>query len=503
VFLAAQGAFATGCRDSGAEVTTSDSGTASTDAASADAQGTDATAASDVGTDGATTTTADAVGDGTADAPAAIPGLVFTDDFAPTITVLDFGGATNAITVDKTTAHSGSASLKIAIPASGYTGASFKSAMPEDLSGFDSVTLWAKADVADAIDSLGLGNDATSSRFGAEWSSVPLTTSWQKIVIPLPAPSVATALDGLFYFACASGKKFTTVWLDDIQYSTLGSSVLGTPKASITKESQSIDVGGATGQIHGSQITYDIGGVTEVIKPGNGESPGWPWFTYASDNPSVATVDATGAITGVSVGSANISAALGGVPVTGAVAVTVKVASVPKDTAPTPTLPAANVIAIFSSAYTPIMVDDFLATWSTAKITDPFNIGTHAVKEYSALGYAGIEFFIHANEIDATSMTAFHVDVWTPDAKTLQVKLVDFGANGVYGGGDDTESLLTFNAGSSPALTNNAWVSLEIPISAFVTANPAWNRQHLAQLLFATADTTPVTAFVDNIYFHK
>jgi Bacterial Ig-like domain (group 2) len=482
------------CRDGGGEPIGGDASTLGDGSADAG----DALPSGDGSTDGAV---GDGGSDASADAAPVVPGLVFDDNYAPSISELDFGGAANAISVDTSTAHTGTASLKIVIPASGYTGAALKSDKPEDLSGFDAVTFWAKADVADAFDSLGLGNDAATNTYGAEWSAVPITTSWQKYVVPIPSPAAVTSLDGLFYFACASGKKFHTVWLDDIHYEKLGTAVLGTPSASITNESQSIEIGGATGQIHGSAVVYTIGGVTETIHPGNGESAGWPYFSYLSDAPSIATVDGHGVITGVAAGSANITATLAGAAVTGKVAVTVKVASVPTDVAPTPTAASTDVIALFSSAYTPVPVDTFIATWSTGKLVDPFTIGTHAVKKYTGLGYIGVEFIAH--EIDATAMNAFHLDVWTGDAATIRVKLVDFGTNAVFGGGDDSEAELTFSATSTPALTQRTWVSLDLPMSAFLTANPAWNRKHLAQLVLSTADATPVGAFVDNIYFHK
>ena len=45
-------------------------------------------------------------------------------------------------------------------------------------------------------------------------------------------------------------------------------------------------------------------------------------------------------------------------------------------------------------------------------------------------------------------MTHFHMDVWTPDvtdgSSAYYIKLIDFGADGVYGGGDDVEHELVF-----------------------------------------------------------
>jgi hypothetical protein len=35
-------------------------------------------------------------------------------------------------------------------------------------------------------------------------------------------------------------------------------------------------------------------------------------------------------------------------------------------------------------------------------------------------------------------MTFFHTDIWSADFTEFKVKLVDFGANGVFGGDDKT-----------------------------------------------------------------
>ena len=93
-------------------------------------------------------------------------------------------------------------------------------------------------------------------------------------------------------------------------------------------------------------------------------------------------------------------------------------------------------------------------------------------------------------------MTAFHMDVWIPSGTTFKVKLVDFGADGIFGGGNDTSSELTFNSSTTPALALGSWVPLEIPMANFTTLT---TRAHLAQLIFS-GDTR--TVFVDNVYFH-
>ena len=97
----------------------------------------------------------------------------------------------------------------------------------------------------------------------------------------------------------------------------------------------------------------------------------------------------------------------------------------------------------------------------------------------------------------------FFARVFVPTGSTIKVKLVDFGANGVYGptgaGNDDTSSELTFTSPSG--LTVGSWYPLEIPLATFTTLA---HREHLAQLIISgdVASNTR-TVYVDNVYFHK
>jgi hypothetical protein len=172
-------------------------------------------------------------------------------------------------------------------------------------------------------------------------------------------------------------------------------------------------------------------------------------------------------------------------------------------TAPTvkpavPTAAPADVISLLSTAYTNVPVDTWRTDWSAGTLTD-VTIDGDPMKEYSALDFVGVEF-TGANLIDASAMTHFHVDVWTPNATTFRVKLVDWGADGAFGGGDDTEAEVAFDATTTPALTTGGWVSLDIPFTAMPTLTA---RAHLAQLIFSALPTAATTAYVDNLYFHR
>jgi hypothetical protein len=165
--------------------------------------------------------------------------------------------------------------------------------------------------------------------------------------------------------------------------------------------------------------------------------------------------------------------------------------SVPAVAAQAPTLDESLVISLFSDAYDNVTVDTWRTEWSDAVLTDTLIAGD-AVKKYSQLNFVGIEAV--SSPIDATSMTHFHVDVWTADATEIKIKLVDFGADGAFDGGDDVEHEIVIE---NP--TQEEWVSLNIPLSNFTGLT---TQAHIAQLIFVGAPTKGNTIFIDNIYFY-
>ena len=164
----------------------------------------------------------------------------------------------------------------------------------------------------------------------------------------------------------------------------------------------------------------------------------------------------------------------------------------PQAAAPVPSLDAANVISLFSNAYSNVNVNTWRTDWSVAEYEE-VSIEGDAVKKYSALDYVGIE--ATSPMIDASAMTHFHVDVWSSDFTEFRVKLVDFGADAAYGGGDDVEHELAFSA---PA--QGEWVSMDIALSDFTNLV---TKGHIAQLIFSGNPTGQHTVYIDNVYFHN
>jgi len=138
--------------------------------------------------------------------------------------------------------------------------------------------------------------------------------------------------------------------------------------------------------------------------------------------------------------------------------------------------------------------------WDQAVVAD-VQVAGNDVKQYSGLVFSGIEFT--SATVNASTMTHFSFSIWTPEAVTaaseFKVKLVDFGANGVFGGGDDKEHEIVLSSASTPAFAAGSWVTFDIPFTQFTGLT---TRANLAQMIFVSAPSAR-TAFIDNVLFHK
>ncbi len=163
----------------------------------------------------------------------------------------------------------------------------------------------------------------------------------------------------------------------------------------------------------------------------------------------------------------------------------------PEQAAPVPTREAANVISLFSDAYDDATVDTWRTDWSASDFED-VSIAGDATKKYSNLDFVGIETV--SNPIDASGMTHLYLDVWSPDYTFLGLKLVDFGADGAFGGGDDSEHQVNFE---NPI--QGAWVGLDIPLVDFEGLT---NTTSIGQIILAGQPTGATTVFIDNVLFY-
>jgi hypothetical protein len=404
---------------------------------------------------------------------------VFGDDYSAGISFVPFGGSTNAVTVDTSEAHAGNASLKIVVPDGNYTGGALVAATAADLSTHNAISFWAKASAAHTFDKVGFGNNALDAApLQVERLALALTTEWQHFIVPIPAPSKLTSEVGLFHFA--EGGENYTVWLDSIDYVTVD---LGTPAPSIKTETKDIAVDG-TFTIADTAVAYtvDAAPIALAVAPG--------WFEYESSDDDIASVSLAGLVTGEAVGAADITAKLGATDATGTVTVNVIELAV---AAPTPAKLPADVISLFSNAYTNVAVATWSANWPDQADVADVLIAGNDTKVYTNLNYAGVDF---GTTHDVSTMTHLHVDVWLPTATTFAVKLVDFGANGVYEGNgvlDDTEG-----SAEKTGLTTKTWQSLDFDLTMFPGLAA---RAHLAQMIITSGASA--TVYFDNVYFYK
>lgn len=163
----------------------------------------------------------------------------------------------------------------------------------------------------------------------------------------------------------------------------------------------------------------------------------------------------------------------------------------PAIAAPTPELAANKVISIYSDVYESVAVTTWSADWDMADVSD-VQVAGNSTKKYTLNGFSGIE--LAAPYVDAGSMSYFHLDLWVPEQiiGNLSIKLVDFGADGVYGGDDDVEHELIL-----PEIIPGEWNSIDIPFSDFINLT---TRNHLAQILFIGNVSD---LYLDNLYMYS
>lgn len=423
--------------------------------------------------------------------PPIVDPVVFTDGFGAHVGFQAFGGSKlDALSIDQTEKHSGTASLKFTVPApgdptGGYAGGAFVTSQARSLAPYNALSFWVKASRAVQLETAGFGNDNTgTSRFEAKRTAIPVTTTWSLVLVPIPDASKLTAEKGLFFIA--EGPQTgagLTLWVDDVMF--VSSATITNPRPTLASRTLNSIVGSTVTLEGTTRTTFTVGGLDQTVT----HQPAY--FSYASTDPLVATI-ANGVLHVLGTGFATITAKLGAIDATGAISL--NATAPPATAAPTPSVPSSDVTSLFSDAYANVPVDTWSAVWDNADVAD-LSVSGNQTKLYTNLVFAGIEFV--TRPIDASVMTHVHLDVWIPSGTTFRVKLVDFGADGVFGGGNDTQHELTFDSGSTPALVTGSWLGLEIPLVAFTGLG---SRAHLAQLILS-GDTR--TVFVDNVYFHK
>jgi len=161
--------------------------------------------------------------------------------------------------------------------------------------------------------------------------------------------------------------------------------------------------------------------------------------------------------------------------------------------APDPTLPAEDVISLFSGVYTDVTVNTWRTDWSVGDLAE-VDIQGNTTKKYTNLDYVGIEA-TGDNSIDATEMNYVNLHAWTPNSTAYRIKLVDWGTDNAFGGGDDVEHEIVFE---NP--TQGEWIEHNIALSDFTGLTTTSN---ISQIILASLPAGQGIIYVDNVYFSK
>ncbi len=427
-------------------------------------------------------------------------GDVYIDGFSAGLQYLPFEGSKlDAFSVDTDVSYEGSSSMRFDVPNFGdpggaFAGAIFPTSGARDLSGYDALTFYAKATKAATINEIGFGNDFGENKFLVTKTNLRISTNWVKYIIPIPDPSKLIDESGLFWYSEGpENNDGYTFWLDEIKFEKLGT--VAQPRPAIFN-------GSDLDQLAFIDVDIPVTGLTQTFNLASGinqtvlAAPSY--FTFQSSNTDVAVVSEQGIISPVGVGSAKITALLGGVQAAGSASLTVTGRF---DLAATPTRDPANVISVYSDAYTNVNVDfynGFFEPFQTTLGGDDINVNGNRIINYTNLNFVAIQF----GPVDASGMTALHLDIRVPESITLgdndfiEVELQDYGPDAVPGGGDDAVSRIRID---SNRLLSGEWAGIDIPLSDFTSLS---SRMNLGLLLFDSSENI-TGILVDNIYFYN
>lgn len=151
---------------------------------------------------------------------------------------------------------------------------------------------------------------------------------------------------------------------------------------------------------------------------------------------------------------------------------------VPTVAAPTPTTAAADVISIFSNAYTNVVGSDYNPNWGQSTVTTQVSIAGNNTLKYAGLNYQGLQFGSAQN---VASKNFLHLDYYTANSTSLKVYLISPGP---------VEKSYTLTVPSV-----GGWRSIDIPLSSFSPVDLT----NVIQIKFdGNGDI-----YLDNIYFRN
>ena len=431
---------------------------------------------------------------------------VFIDSFSSGLEYYPFEGSRpDAFSVDgEDTYDNSGASMRFDVPNEGDPAGSYAGAIFRDenggrnLTSYNALTFYAKGTKAGTINEIGFGRDFYGDEYAVTLNNLKLTTNWEQYIVPIPDASLLTSQQGMFWYAegpeDGDGYSF---WVDEVKFENISTLAQARPAIQNGNEETQTSFIGSTIQLQGLNFTINQANGVDITV---GTSPAY--FTFASSNEGVATVNDNGTVSVVGQGTAEITATLGGEQANGSLTIE----SIDYTSAPTPTQSPEDVISIFSDAYENVPVDFYNGFYEPFQTTtsNDFTVNGDNVLSYENFNFVGIEFNQNVPTIDGSEMDYLTMDVYLPDNvptnSALTVNLVDFGADESFAGGDDTEVSTTINSSSIPALVSGQWINISLDISGMA------NKSNLGQIVL-DSDAGPAlngaTIYVDNIYLYK
>ena len=144
-----------------------------------------------------------------------------------------------------------------------------------------------------------------------------------------------------------------------------------------------------------------------------------------------------------------------------------------------PARAAADVLSVYSDAYTPIANVNLFPDWGQSTKVSEVLVAGNKTQKYVTLNYEGIDWA--ATPINVSAMSKLHVDLWTADVTSVKVSIISAGQ----------ENAVTV----TPTL--GAWSSFDIDLAQYTAPNKA----AIIQIKIEGAPTG--TLYLDNIYFWK
>ena len=420
------------------------------------------------------------------------------------------GAKAEVFSIDETEGFESEAAIRIDVPNAddpdgSFAGASFIIDGPgRNLTEFDALTFWAKSTQAATIGSISFGKE-----FRAAVRDVDITTQWQKYTIPIPDPSKLLKVKTVFEFSAGGilpggavpnqGQEVGyTFWIDGLRFEKLGT--IAQPQPAIFS--------GTTQEIVGfSGGTVPIGGFTQTFNLATGQNVTVEttsgYFEFQSTDTNVARANESGVVSISSAGTATITATLDGGRAEGSLVVESLGSFI---SAPTPTVDPADVISLFSDAYTDVPVS-LISNFGEFQNSTLNLIQTPEdnVLNYQNVNFFGIQFNsdVELATIDGSQMNTLHMDLFIPGGvntgASLNITLRNVGPNGIIETdvntgqpiGDDTE------ISTSPTLVANQWIPIDLDITGLT------DRSALGQIVFVAPAEGPSNFYVDNIYLYR